>query len=308
MENYLLFFEDSMKFHELHVKLCGYEECEPGHSYGPAVREYWLFHIVLSGHGQYTANQHTYQLGAGDGFLIEPGRQTYYEADGEDPWTYCWLGIDGEFCQEILKDLGLGGDMLTFSTERYRELSDIIGRMLLLRKGNTEDVYMAEGLTLQFFSILLSDIGVRITDMGKRNAIVVRAVRYIRDNYADPAVRVAEVARAVNVERGYLYTLFMKYLNLSPQQYLQNFRLTKATELLNHTDLPVKRVSDACGYTDSVTFSKAFKKMFGVSPISYRARSLKNMAKRSEQFAKKSAELTTEEGENPGTSINIRVT
>jgi transcriptional regulator GlxA family with amidase domain len=81
---------------------------------------------------------------------------------------------------------------------------------------------------------------------------------------------VAEIAKRVNVERGYLYTLFMKNLGLSPQEYLLRFRLTKATDLLNHTDLSIDKITVECGYQDTATFSKAFRKMFGIPPGKFR--------------------------------------
>ncbi len=311
MADYIHFFRSNDKFRDMQVSFCGYEECVSGHSYGPAVRDFWLFHIILSGKGIFTVDQQTYHLHAGDGFLIEPGTQIFYEADKDSPWTYCWLGVKGNLCTELMKDLGLGGDVLTFSTSSAAGLRDIILKMLSYRKDDTVGQYMVQGLAYQFFSVLLQDMEVQIVDVTSRNEIVNRAVEYVRDNYANPSVKVTEIARAVNVERGYLYSLFMKHLGLSPQEYLKSFRLTKATELLDHTDFPMGKVALYCGYQDPVTFSKAFKKMFGLPPAKYRFRSLENMVKSGELFGrkadKKGGESLTdrqEDGENRQAGID----
>ena len=52
----------------------------------------------------------------------------------------------------------------------------------------------------------------------------------------------------VCVNRSYLYTLFRGELGVSPQEYMANYRLTRAAELLLITDLSVESVARSCGY------------------------------------------------------------
>lgn len=58
-------------------------------------------------------------------------------------------------------------------------------------------------------------------------------------------------------------------------QYLTEYRLKKAQELLNDPRNTVSGVSAMVGYNDSNYFSKAFKKYTGISPTVYRERRLK---------------------------------
>ena len=78
----------------------GWEQCSPLHSFGPFVRNHYLFHYVISGRGfldRYTAEEATqrYDLEAGQGFLILPGQINTYSANRDDPWKYVWLEFDG---------------------------------------------------------------------------------------------------------------------------------------------------------------------------------------------------------------------
>lgn len=53
--------------------------------------------------------------------------------------------------------------------------------------------------------------------------------------------------------------MFRKHLNISPQEYLANYRITRAEQLLNTTTLSIETISNSCGYQDPLVFAKAFK-------------------------------------------------
>ena len=57
------------KFSDLYLCFCGYEACQPFHSYGPAVRPNYVIHYIISGKGIFTIGNRTYRLTAGQGFL-----------------------------------------------------------------------------------------------------------------------------------------------------------------------------------------------------------------------------------------------
>ena len=94
-------------------------------------------------------------------------------------------------------------------------------------------------------------------------------VQFIQGNYCNP-IKVTDVADYVCINRSYLYTLFRNSTGMSPQQFLTTFRITKATELLQLTDLPIESIALSCGYTDPLVFAKAFKQMKNMSPSIYR--------------------------------------
>ena len=58
------------KFSDLYLCFCGYEACQPFHSYGPAVRPNYVIHYIISGKGTFTIGNRTYRLTAGQGFFL----------------------------------------------------------------------------------------------------------------------------------------------------------------------------------------------------------------------------------------------
>ena len=94
MKDYI-FSNDFSRNLDAMIYTCGYETCEPSHSYGPVVRSGYLIHYILEGKGIYKTDGHIWQLSEGDAFLIRPNTLIYYEADKYHPWTYTWIGFQG---------------------------------------------------------------------------------------------------------------------------------------------------------------------------------------------------------------------
>ena len=88
------------------------------------------------------------------------------------------------------------------------------------------------------------------------------------------------------VNRSYLYTLFENSMGMSPQQFLTTYRLTRASELLAVTQLPVESIALSCGYNDPLVFTKAFKQMKGMSPSGYRREMQNKESRRNKEYLK----------------------
>ena len=64
--------------------------------------------------------------------------------------------------------------------------------------------------------------------------------------------------------------IFKDGIGKSPQEFLLNYRMIKAAELLKLTKLSIKDVGNAVGYPNQLHFSRAFKNVYGTSPRSWR--------------------------------------
>ena len=62
----------------------------------------------------------------------------------------------------------------------------------------------------------------------------------------------------------------MQELKISPQQYLISFRLNMAVNLLETTKMNITEISYSCGFKDTPSFYKHFKKQFNITPVQYR--------------------------------------
>lgn len=254
---------------ELYLCFCGTSKCEANHSYGPGIRDNYIIHYIIEGQGKYYVNNTCYSLVAGDGFLIEPNTQVFYQASDKNPWKYLWIGFNGTKATEYLKALDLDSEHLTFKSNYKQELIYLVEKMLKNHKISLPNQFLLKSLLYEFFSILSRDLKTLVSPKSNNNIYVNKAIEFIENNFSNN-IKITDIARFVCITRNYLYILFRKYLNCSPQEYLINYRITYAEKLLENTNLSIEAISYSCGYQDPLVFSKTFKSKKGITPSQYR--------------------------------------
>lgn len=254
----------------LSVNCCGCSRTEPLHSFGPALKPHYLIHYILSGRGIFCTGGKRYELEAGCGFLIMPDELAFYQADEKDPWTYVWIGFGGTMAADYMESMGLSAADPIFRSEHSEELYSAVRDMMEHNTYSITDDLRRNGQLHMFLSVISQ--GRQISEKGdgdKANHYVRKAIEFIQQNYCNP-IKITDVADFVCINRSYLYTLFQNTLGMSPQQFLTTYRITKAMELLQVTQVPIEGIALSCGYQDPFVFTKAFRQMKGMSPSSYR--------------------------------------
>lgn len=247
---------------------CGYEQCKPSHFFGPAIRPHYLFHYIISGKGQYTVNGTTYQLSGGEGFLIMPGDSTFYQADEEDPWEYCWIGFDGYEAKRILLNCNFTLNNLIYRNNHPDNLKDSLMALIENFEKGIGNEFTYIGLLYQCFAMMRQPTNsetLSITDHYMQKALF-----YIHNHYTYD-IKISDVARYIGIDRTYLYKIFMNSSNISPQQYLIQYRISMAEHLLKETNLSVTEIAYSCGFKDAPAFYKHFRKYSRLTPLQYRS-------------------------------------
>jgi AraC-like DNA-binding protein len=64
--------------------------------------------------------------------------------------------------------------------------------------------------------------------------------------------------------------IFKEYTGFAPSQYIQEVKITLAKEMLTNTTMSIKEIAFELGYDNSDYFFTVFRKMTGITPLSYR--------------------------------------
>lgn len=249
MQRRILLLENK-GYGELSPADCGDERCESCHTFGPYVRNYYLIHFIRAGKGRFTTPRGSYELSAGDAFLILPGEVTTYRADKEDPWSYIWVGFTGRLAERFAE---LGDVFSARELDAVRELEYTFS----LTRGREEYV---TGVLFKLYAALF---GERTREDHPR-----RAATYIDAHYMED-ITVSDLADMLSLDRKYLSRIFRERFGITMQEYLIERRLCEARRLLL-AGYTVGESARMCGYADQFTFSRAFKKRHGYPPSSAR--------------------------------------
>ncbi len=79
------------------------------------------------------------------------------------------------------------------------------------------------------------------------------------------------ISHAACLSTPQLIRQFKSVFNTTPHQYLVSLRLSHAARLLQHTATPVHEITWKCGFEDTSAFCRAFKTVYGMAPLQYRA-------------------------------------
>lgn len=266
----------SDNFLDLRPYQCGWEQCAPLHSFGPFVRNHYLFHYILSGRGVLHSNgadgrTRRHCLGPGQGFLICPGQVNTYSADGDDPWKYAWLEFDGLRAAEYLDAAGLGVSQPVY-TPRELRLGEAVGERLLYiaNHADASALHLVGHLCLFLDDLAQSSATRRENRSGQlRDFYIQEAVNYIKQNYQRP-LTVEEVADVCKLNRSYFSKLFKEIVGSTPQEFLIDLRLSRAADLMKASNASIGDIATRCGYPNQLHFSQAFKKRYGLPPREWR--------------------------------------
>lgn len=252
----------------LAVYSCGIQRCGAHHSWGPAVRDHYLIHCVISGSGIFSSGGKTYSLSAGDGFLVMPSLVASYAADEHDPWEYCWVGFNGSDAKRLMGQTGLLKTGPVFHYDRNSPLEGLLMNICNASGSGASAEARMEACLLQFLAELMEQYGVPSEHRDTGFEYVQKAIKFIEYNYSSN-IDINDVATSAGISRSHLYRLFMQHISMPPNEYLMRFRISKGAELLENKNLSVGEVAYSAGFCDQLYFSRVFKKYMGTPPSRY---------------------------------------
>lgn len=266
----------SENFIDLGFYQFGWEQCAPSHSFGPAARNHYLFHLCLSGTGTlYAENSNgesiAYQVKSGQGFMIFPHQVSTYIADHEIPWEYTWIEFDGLRAKEAVDLAGISRDRPIYKA-RYKDLAETMKQEMLYIVNNKEasPFHLIGHLHLFIDSFIRSSTSAPIGQGSSlRDFYIKEAISFIEQNFQNN-ISVEDIATSCGLNRSYFGKIFHEYTGKSPQDFLISYRMSKAAELLKLTKLSVADIGNAVGYPNQLHFSRAFKNVYGISPRQWR--------------------------------------
>jgi AraC-like DNA-binding protein len=231
----------------------------------------YLLYCVQSGAGSFQCRNTRFngQIVNGTFLMIEPGET--WICSSKD-CTFHSLFIDPAWLQQFaIEMLHREKSLPHFPSHALFDLS--VGRAVRdLARGSQAAAsrLQQEELLLHLFALLFlhaEDTGV-LPQLGREHPAVKRAKEYLQAHYAEE-VALQELAGVVNMSPFHLARVFRQVVGLPPHAYQTQLRMARAKTLLAQ-GYDVSYVAHETGFFDQSHFTQQFKRLFFVTPGSYR--------------------------------------
>ncbi|MFV0503896.1 MAG: AraC family transcriptional regulator [Lachnospirales bacterium] len=271
---YTLFANQS--FIDVNIVQSGWQCCDKSHTFGSNTRVHHLFHFVIKGKGiLYSLNdkgiEAVYNITAGQGFYIAPYQRNMYIADDKDPWVYAWVEFDGLKIPEILSIAGLDSNNPIYTSNNTSINSIVEQEIIYLAKNGDKPILTILGhFYLLLDALQQGSVKKRTPTKGNLKKFYVQeSITFIENNYF-AEITIKDMANFCNLNHSYFGKIFHDVTKTTPQKFLIGYRMSKACEMLIATDKLISTISEEVGYPEPLSFSRAFKSIYNVSPREWR--------------------------------------
>ena len=213
----------------------------------------------------------TYHVKSGQGFMIFPGQINTYISDEKLPWEYTWIEFDGLRAKETIELSGLSLDNPIYKATS-KDLREILKEELLYiaSHGDATPFHLIGHLYLAIDALIRSTSIMQTSKISRlQDFYIHEALSYIEQNFQND-ISVENIAAVCGLNRSYFGKIFKDGIGKSPQEFLLNYRMIKAAELLKSTAYSITDISLECGFNNLSYFNKLFKRKYHLTPREFR--------------------------------------
>lgn len=253
----------------------------------------YILEYIYNGHGLIICDGKTYQVNAGDAYLLPKGSTHRYYPN--DSWDKIWFNIDGTLVSNLICAYGLQ-DTVVFKGFNQKKLFDDLYEITNM-KAETKEIMTSAAI--QFHLILQHMHEISTTSIPENN---INAIKNMLDlSLYQRNISIREISKKLCLSQVQIINMFKKTFNVTPYQYFTQKRIELAASMLLSSNMSVKEISETLNYTDQPYFTKSFKKIVGCSPSEYR---------KANRNAVSDANLNNKLNidNNPYSSLNLNVT
>ncbi len=251
----------------------GYEACDPGYRVHRTAFRYHSIEHVLHGHGRLVLNGRAHELCPGLTYSYGPRCPHQIEADQADPPRKYFIDFTGRSAAAMLRAAALpsGTARRLVPGGQFAEIMELLIRQGA-RPGPETDRICSALLQALAGTIAQAPSQADQADSDVRARQTYLQCRELLDRHFLNLTSLGELADRCGLAPAYLCRLFQRFDTDTPYQALIRHRMNHAAAALTRSNHMVKQVAHELGYTDAYQFSRAFKRIHGVSPAAFKAR------------------------------------
>lgn len=243
------------------------------HEFARHTHETYALGVVLSGAEAFWLGGGLQQAPAGSIVLVHPGEAHTGYAPTKQGWEYRMLYPDVAWMQQIAAEVGLPAGQVPVLPGPVIWDPRCFALLERAHRGlweNGPGSLASSSLLIEAIGTLLArhTKGLRPDQKTSARAPLERALRHLQDNLSRP-VALEALSAVSGLSRFQLVRAFRQHTGLPPHLYQLQLRVEKAKQILR-TVQPLAEVALEAGFSDQAHFTRAFKRVVGVTPGAYR--------------------------------------
>lgn len=250
---------------------------------------------ILDGCGEFRISEDSFQIHEGDAlfinsqvmhsFCVAPGSETCtcidivfrpdYLISPSQPSLYT------KYVYPFIQNQNLRGFPLTKSDMEKAELSYYIPEIfdMNMKEQSGYELRTRELLMKIWLYILEQTKNTHLTSNAQHTKISLderrtkEALQYIENHYTE-SITLDDIANSIHLSRSECCRCIKRCMNMTPFEYLLQFRIQKAAQLLSNSKSPlsIAELASAVGFNSCSYFNKLFRKYMGCTPSQYKKR------------------------------------
>ena len=232
--------------------------------------EYYVIGFIESGKRHLSCKNKDYVIEPGDLMLFNPRDNHTCEQIGGGTLDYRCINIKEEVMKELVRDIN-GKEYLPEFLQTVVFHCEYVSLLREVHEFIMEEStdFEKEEKLLFLIELLINKYAGPINENSQdNNKLINRVCGYIEENYSN-AIKLDELSSIAEMNKFSLLRAFTKIRGVTPYQYLQTIRISKAKEFLENGE-EVIHVALKTGFTDQSHFTNFFKKFIGLTPGQYR--------------------------------------
>jgi AraC-like DNA-binding protein/cupin superfamily acireductone dioxygenase involved in methionine salvage len=233
------------------------------------VRQDFQIVYISKGKGIFQATQSgLISINAGDVLLLYPGEWNRYRPDSEVGWTEYWMRFNGEYASKLMSELlpsSLRSIRPILRIGHHEALLQLLSTLTRTVHTNANPLLTAA----QGIQVLAHLLAPTQRPRSRYSEQIELGLCHISE-HAEQSIDLEALARKLGLSYSVFYRQFHEVTKMSPTNYQQMIRLSKAKDLLCETTLGIGKIAERVGFECPYYFGRIFKAKTGMTPGEYR--------------------------------------
>ncbi|MCX2679789.1 AraC family transcriptional regulator [Galbibacter sp. EGI 63066] len=230
--------------------------------------EYILLYCV-KGKGVIFIGNEELELQPNEFFIIPVGIPHHYKSSLSNPWSIYWIHFIGNNADSIYERLLKYNSEKTIKIPYDEQRTELFLKMIKLLENSFDDasLELSNIYLLHYISSFIYQS--RTNDPTERKNPVNESINFMK-KHIDKSLSVNDLASEQFLSVSRYSELFKTATGTSPIKYFIHLKIQKSCQYLYFTNMNVKEIANALGFTDPFYFSRMFKQVLGLSPSKYK--------------------------------------